>query len=448
MSCSCGCSPCRCVYSAEDGPPECLDPGLVREGAFASVLSEELCERRLGAWRGLKADGSPVTDPNAAIRPALFVQDGDGNVKWADASCHSPPPWKIRVANDAEASNPDNYVPSVMGKLSDGCEVQLKGSDDVSSGEWEMVWVSSLQAWTTVRKEQTPDLPGLCTTILEGFVIGPGTTEYLINVASTAHMAVGVSAKAQGYEFIITELIDDNYLRAELFTVMSAPATIVDGSILCNIGFRPCPRSQAPYADNLTACLDGSSVALELPVDVNGVPVPGFHWRNQLGKFAFHPAPVDPVTGLILPGRVLRTPASALAGEANLPAWEESSSGWAWVTPVTAFSQNAPGPQWGTFNFDTSGVPGRPAGAKIVILDVRLIAATTNSYYTARVLVNQLTAAQAAVHASFESDTTTNQLMVPVENSPIITMDVSRTAGSGNGNNTWALLIRVVGFIT
>jgi hypothetical protein len=79
-------------------------------------------------------------------------------------------------------------------------------------------------------------------------------------------------------------------------------------------------------------------------------------------------------------------------------------------------------------------------------LDVQLIAATSSSFYTARVVINNLNAVGTSLTSSFAADVDTNQLIVPIVSSTTLNIVVSRT-GPGTGNNSWDLSIRVIGFI-
>jgi hypothetical protein len=90
--------------------------------------------------------------------------------------------------------------------------------------------------------------------------------------------------------------------------------------------------------------------------------------------------------------------------------------------------------------------PGYVAGSTAVILDAQLFAATNSSYYTARVVINNLNAVGTSLTSSFAADMDTNQLIVPIVSGTTLSIVVSKT-GSGAGNNDWELSIRVIGFI-
>jgi hypothetical protein len=385
-SCSCGCSPCCCNTSGETDASECIDPGIVKTAAYASVINEDMCGRRLAAYRGLRDDGTPDTRPSSPLKGAVMTQNAEGIVGWAAGSCGDPPKKIVKVANDTDAATATNFVARLVGKDDDHCDVSLAGSADAASGQWKLVWVSSMQKWTTVPDTGEGSVnTDLCTTLVTALVISPGTEEYVTEVLATEHVAAGVSIKIQGYEFVVTEVINTEYLRVELLDTISAPVTIAAGETVCNIGFRPCPRSVAPYADNIVACLNGGAVAVELPDDVNDVAVPGFWWRDQLGRVQFVAAPVDETTGLIKPSYALRTPAVPQAGGANLPSFTIISQKPTWlaskvvvaskfvgspVAPAFAIEDDVVSvtPHTGSFDMDGGSIPGYVTGYSVAVL--------------------------------------------------------------------------------
>lgn len=386
MSCSCGCSPCCCPTAGEIDATECVDPGIVKTSSYAAVINEDMCQRRLASFRGLKDDGTPNLNPNDPLKPAVLVQDADGEVRWSESPCHVPPTHRIRVANDEQAADPTNFIPTIVGKESDGCERALAGSSDRTSGQWKLVWVASQQKWTSVPDTGEGTVSSdICTTVAAGFSVAPGTEEYVMEVASTEHMAVGVSIKVRGYEFVVTEIISDTYVRAELVTTITVPGNIFIGDSLCNIGFRPCPRAVAPYADTVVTCLNGSPVSVDLPDDVNGQAVPGLWWRDQLGRVVFLAAPVDPVTGVVMPNYVLRTPSAPGGSAANLPSFQASTQKPTWgnskVTVAAKFVGTPSPPSFsieddivsvsphsGTYNMAGGGLPGYVAGSSVAVV--------------------------------------------------------------------------------
>lgn len=386
MACSCGCSPCCCGTAGEIDAAECLDPGITKTSAYASVFNEDMCPRRLASYRGLKDDGTPNTKSSDPLKAAVLVQDAEGDVRWSAAPCNDPPKHVARVANDEQAAEAANYINRIVGKNADACEVSLAGSTDVTSGQWKLVWVASLQKWTTVPDTGEGSVnTDLCTTLEVSVVIAPGDEEYVLKVGATEHMATGVSVMIAGYEFVVTEIIDDEYIRVELVTTINNPTTIVDGETVCNVGFRPCPRATAPYSDNLVACLNGATVSVEFPDDVNEIPVPGMWWRTQRGRVQFLAAPVDETTGLIEPGYILATPSNPTAGGDNTPSFTIVSQKPTWLnTKVTVAAKYvgspvAPSfgieddvvsvtPHSGTFDMDGGSVPGYTAGKSVAVL--------------------------------------------------------------------------------
>jgi hypothetical protein len=386
MSCSCGCSPCCCPTAGEVDPSECLDPGITKTSAYASVFNEDMCPRRLVSFRGLKDDGSPDTNPSSALRAAVLIQDALGDVRWSESPCNDPPEFRASVVNDAQAADPTNYVPSITAKNTSDCDVALVGSSDTASGNWKLVWVASLQKWTTVPDTgEGGTATDLCTSLETGLVIDPGTEEYVLEVSSTTLMALGVSIKVGQYEFVVTEIIDGTYVRAELITTITSPASLPIGENVCNIGFRPCPRATAPYADNIVTCLGGSPVAVEFPDDVNNTPVPGLWWRDQLGRVVFIPVPVDSVTGVVKPNYILKTPANPGGSAANQPSFSLITQKPTWlVSKVVVGSKfvgtpSAPSfaieddvvsvsPHSGSFNMAGGSIPGYVAGSSVAIV--------------------------------------------------------------------------------
>ncbi len=385
-SCSCGCSPCCCNTNGETDASECIDPGIVKTSAYAAVINEDMCGRRLSAYRGLRDDGTQDTRPGSPLKAAILTQNADGEVKWAAGSCADPPKKVVKVANDTDAADTANFVSRLVAKGTDHCDVSLAGSADAASGQWKLVWVASMQSWTTVPDTGEGSVTtDLCTTLGAAMVISPGTEEYVVEVLATDHIAAGVSLKIQGYEFVVTEVINDEYLRVEILDAISAPVTIAAGETVCNIGFRPCPRSVAPYADNMVSCLNGAAVSVELPADVNDVPVPGFWWRDQLGRVQFVAAPVNATTGLVEPGYALRTPATPVAGGSNLPTFQALSQAATWLNSKVVVASKFVGspvapsfaieddvvsvtPHTGSFDMDGGSVPGYTAGKSIAVL--------------------------------------------------------------------------------
>lgn len=344
-----------------------------------------MCQRRLASYRGLKDDGSPNLNPGEPLKAAILVQDADGDVRWAAGSCADPTKKIAKVANDTDAADLTKYVNRLIAKGDDHCDLSLAGSDDVNSGQWKLVWVASLQKWTTVPDTGEGSVnTDLCTTLEAGIVVDPGTSEYVLNVSSSGHMALGVSLKVATYEFVVTEIIADDYVRAELVTTIYGPATVAAGETICNIGFRPCPRATAPYADNLITCLNNSPVAIDMPDDVNDVAVPGLWWRNQLGRIQFLAAPVNATTGIIEPGYVLKTPVSPSAGGTNTPSFQPSSQAATWLNAKVAVASKFVGtpsppsfaieddvvsvsPHTGTFDMDGGSIPGYTAGKSVAV---------------------------------------------------------------------------------
>lgn len=379
--CSCGCSPCCCDTSGETDPTECLDPGIVKSGSYLHVLAENLCPRRLMAFRGLRADGSPVTDTSQPLLPGIAVQDAEGVVKWTNQSVHLPPTDQIRVANDEQATDDTNFIPYIIGKDADGKEFKLVGTSDTNTGQWKSVWISAKQKWTTVPDVEA-DVTDLCTLLASDTVLNP-TGASVLELESVEHIAVGVSVKTGEYEMYVTEIIDEDYIRVEMVTVLAGPVTLRAGASLCNIGFRPCPRSTAAYVQNLVGCVDNNPKGFTFPADVNSVPVPGLFWRDQLGQITFLAAPVNGTTGLVTPDFVLKLPSAPVAGNANKPSFVQFSQKPTWLSGKIVVGSKYSGspaapsfaieddlvsatPHSGTFDMTT--VPGYVSGSGVAIV--------------------------------------------------------------------------------
>jgi hypothetical protein len=408
MSCSCGCSPCCCNTIGEVDASECLDPGITKTGAYASVINEDMCPRRVHAYRGLKDDGSLNTDPAAPLKAAVFTQTSEGDVGWTDSPCYLPPTKLVRVANDDQAADPTNFVKYLLAKNDSGCEVALTGSTDVTSGQWRLVWVASTRKWTTVPDTGENELnSSLCTTLMSDVTVDEDTTEVILRFASTAIMSVGVSVKVNSREFAVTEVIDEEYVRAEVIDLVTgSPVTLEGGSTVCCIGFRPCPRSIEPYADTMVACLNNVPVALETPEDVHGKKVPGLWWRDQLGQVSFLPFPVDPDTGIVLPNYAFHTPADPSGDGANIPQFSSAAQKAQWlagkVTVASKFTGSPSSPSFGieddvisvtphSGSFDMTGVAGYTAGKSVaVVRAVVLVDESTGAHVHAQIKLNNL----------------------------------------------------------
>jgi hypothetical protein len=246
-------------------------------------------------------------------------------------------------------------------------------------------------------------------------------------------------------EFVVAAVLSPTQIRVTPAFTISGVEVIIAGLSVCGVGFRPVSGITSSYVDTITGSLSGASASLTFPADVSSQKVPGLFWRDQLGKVSFLAAPVNG-SGVIVPNQILKTPSSPTSGAANLPTFVPIPGGYTWITPHLAYSQSGAGPTPITQVYDVTTTPGYVAGSTAVILDAQLFAATNSSYYTARVVINNLNAVGTSLTSSFAADMDTNQLIVPIVSGTTLSIVVSKT-GSGAGNNDWELSIRVIGFI-
>jgi len=421
----CGCSPCNCTTVTETAAVECVDPGLTNEAAYAGVFTEELCSKRLIPFRGLDLDDNQVTDTAEPLQSGVLVQRESGQVQWSNEPLYENPTSVIKVANDTEAANIGNYIPFTLGKTIDFRERKLMGSPDTASGQWKMVWVASVQQWTTVP-DITPELPTLCSELVASFTLDPANTDgYLIQLESTEHLSVGVSVMVNGYELMVTEVVDDEFVRVKHMVTPAAPVAINEGEIVCNIGYRPCPQTEEAFADTLPACKDNQVVSLTVPADISGMKAPGFLWRDQLGQWAFLPAPVDGVTGIINPNLFFATPAAPADNVANLPVFRGLPK-FNFIAPTTIFSQITAGLATAQTTVVTlSGTAGFVAGATAAIINISIwgILSAGGGIRT-YVKINNVTAAVCFLTSAFGADADNNQIMIEVPVSTNVSIEV------------------------
>jgi hypothetical protein len=389
-----------------------------------------LCPKRLLPYRGEDEDGNPNTDTNDPLKAGILVQTEAGVVKWSASPCNKPEEDVIKVANDSEAAIDTNYIPFVIGKAEDGCDRRLVGSPDEESGQWKMVWVADRQEWTTVPDPEL-EFTDLCTELVADLILDPDNVEgYLVQVLTTATMAVGVSLKISGYEMVVTEIVDSEYVRVESVFELAAPATIQEGTSVCNIGFRPCPRVEEPYADTIPGCLNDQVVSLEVPAAVNGMAIPGMLWRDQLGKWSFLPVPVDAVNGIVSSNYMLVTPASPQAAVANIPGFR-SIPGFRMLSPVTIYTQHTAGmPVDDTKSVTLSGTAGFIVGAKAVLLTIAYHTITGTASFHVYVKVNGITRSHILTEPT-DGDADVNQFIVEVPDDTILELEVDLDIGGG-----------------
>lgn len=406
------------------------------------------CPRALNPFRGFDDNGNPITiittPPNT--KAAFLFQNSTGNVSWTDRPKVVLPPRQIGLETPSYPPNASNSIP------------KLVGVD--TTGEWKEIAARTGQTASTVKWNPTtgftlnPDSnePSLCTSLTESLTLTAGTSgPYTATVASTNSFTVGLSVVILSKEYLVTALTPTTLT----LTAAAAPASTVTlpiGTFVCGVGYKPVSGITSSYVDSITGSLSGTSATLTFPTEtVVGKKIPGLFWRDQAGQVSFLAAPVDG-SGLIVPNQILKTPAtvSSATNAPNLPTFVPAPGGYTWLdTPyqITAFSQITVSPVNGTSTFNVSLTPGFVPEYKAVILDVQLICATNNQTYKTVVTINGLNACAAYLGSSFSAVTDTNQMMVPIVNSNILTMLVTTVTYNSGAYVNWNLIVKVVGFI-
>lgn len=452
MACcsSCNYTPCSCAtITGEADAPQCLPPGS--EVALDSVggFDEFNCARALNPFRGFDDNGNPITiittPPNT--KAAFLFQNSTGNVSWTDRPKVVLPPRQIGLETPSYPPNASNSIP------------KLVGVD--TTGEWKEIAARTGQTASTVKWNPTtgftlkPDSnePSLCTSLTQSLTLTAGTSgPYTATVASTDSFTVGLSVVILSKEYLVTALTPTTLT----LTAAAAPASTVTlpiGTFVCGVGYKPVSGITSSYVDSITGSLSGTSATLTFPTEtVAGKKIPGLFWRDQAGQVSFLAAPVDG-SGLIVPNQILKTPAtvSSATNAPNLPTFVPAPGGYTWLASpyqIAAFSQIASSsPVNGTFPYDVSSTPGFVAGSKAVILDIQLLGATNTQTYKTVVSINGLSACAAYLGSSFSTVTDTNQLIVPIVNSPSLSMLVTTVTYNAGTYSNWSLIVKVVGFI-
>lgn len=421
---------------------------MLKQGSYAPVIKDDMCLRRLPSFRGFDEDGDVNTNTNDPLLPGVYTQDDEGNVGWSNQTFNNPPDRKIRVANTTQGADAGNYVKTLIGRGDDHGELDLIGSEDTTTGQWKLVWVASVQKWTTVPDDSS-EQDSLCTTLMADAVLDPdNTTGFLLQVETTAFLAVGVSLKIGTYELSVTEIVDDDYVRVELITVLGSPATIEEGEQVCNIGFRPCPRTEEPYADTVVCCLDDVPVAIEMPANVNDVPVPGLWWRNQLGQVGFVAAPVNGSSGIISPNLILTTPEAPVVDGANLPSFRAAPGYTFLSTPTTVYTQASGGaPANDTEVVTLSGTTGYVSGAIAALMSVDVWGISTSSDYHCYIKVNGVVRAHILLVAAYGSQGDVNQFLAPIPSDTEMEIEVEVVVGTAGTYSGFNVSVVVEGYL-
>lgn len=450
MACcsSCNYTPCSCAtITGEADAPQCLPPGS--EVALDSVggFDEFNCARALNPFRGFDSKGDPITLVTTPTEAAFLFQDSTGNVCWTDRPKVVLPPRQIGLETPSYPPNASNSIP------------KLVGVD--TTGEWKEIAARTGQTASTVKWNPTtgftlkPDSnePSLCTSLTESLTLtGGSTTPVLATVASTNSFTKGLSVVILSQEYLVTNLTPTT-LTLTPADPPASNATLPIGTFVCGVGYKPVSGIASSYVDTLTGSLTTggttTSNSLTFPPDgAGGNKIPGLFWRDQTGKVSFLAAPVDG-SGVVVANQVLKTPTLPATGAANLPTFVSIPGGYTWLTPpstILPFTYNltaAPANTSVTFDVTTLAPP---AGSKMVILDVRanFALAATSGGASVAVTINGYYAALLGAGNSYGTASDTNQIIVPIELSPVLTMN---TVATGIINNGYSQTIRVLGFI-
>ena len=446
MACcsSCNYTPCSCApITGEADAPQCLPPGSELKLDSIGGFDEFNCARALTPFRGFDGSGNAITDESFPYQTGFIQQDTQGKIFWTNRPEIPLVDDPIGIQLSGDLANPVNSIPSLVGIN--------------TAGEWAEVIGRTGQTASTVKwypttgftLEQDGTDEGVCTTLTTAFTLDPTITTYILTIASSAAFTTGLSVMISAKEYVVAAVLSSTQIRVTSAFTPSGVEVIAAGASVCGVGFRPVSGITSSYVDSLTGSLAGASATLTFPPDQVGQKVPGLFWRDQTGKVSFLPAPVNGTTGLISPNQVLKTPSSSSTGAANLPTFVSIPGGYTWLaTPSTilTFTYNyaTGGPPPGSVTYDVT--PLAPVGSKMVILDLKamlsLLATTTTA--TVEITINGLYAALLQSSNSYGSATDTNQIIVPIDASPIITMN---TVVGGVINNAYSQTVRVLGFI-
>ena len=442
MACcsSCYCTPCSCApITGEADASQCLPTGSELKLDSIGGFDEFNCPKALVPFRGFDSGGNAITNESIPYQIGFIQQDAQGKIFWTNQPEIPLAEDDIGIQLVGDQANPANSIPSLVGVDSDGVwsKVVARTGQTASTMKWYPT--------TGFTLETDPDDAGVCTKLATALTLDPTISTYVLTVESSAVFTTGVSVMLDAREFVVAAVLSPTQIRVTPAFTISGVEVIIAGLSVCGVGFRPVSGITSSYVDTITGSLSGASASLTFPSDVASQKVPGLFWRDQLGKVSFLAAPVNG-SGVIVPNQILKTPTSPTSGAANIPTFVPIPGGYTWITPYLAYSQSGVGPTVVTTTFDTTTTPGYVAGSTAVILDVQLIAATSSSFYTARVVINNLNAVGTSLTSSFAADVDTNQLIVPIVSSTTLNIVVSRT-GPGTGNNSWDLSIRVIGFI-
>ena len=442
MACcsSCYCTPCSCApITGEADAPQCLPTGSELKLDSIGGFDEFNCPKALVPFRGFDAQGNAIINESVPYQIGFIQQDVQGRIFWTNRPEIPLAEDDIGIQLVGDQANPANSIPNLVGVDSDGAWTKIVARTGQAAST--MKWYPT----TGFTLETDPNDAGVCTKLATSLTLDPTISTYVLTVESSAVFTTGVSVMLDAREFVVAAVLSPTQIRVTPAFTISGVEVIIAGLSVCGVGFRPVSGITSSYVDTITGSLSGASASLTFPADVSSQKVPGLFWRDQLGKVSFLAAPVNG-SGVIVPNQILKTPTSPTSGAANLPTFVPIPGGYTWITPHLAYSQSGAGPTPITQVYDVTTTPGYVAGSTAVILDAQLFAATNSSYYTARVVINNLNAVGTSLTSSFAADMDTNQLIVPIVSGTTLSIVVSKT-GSGAGNNDWELSIRVIGFI-
>jgi len=393
-------------------------------------------------FRGFDSGGNAIINESIPYQTGFIQQDTQGKIFWTNRPEIPLAEDDIGIQLVGDQANPANSIPSLVGVNSDGVwsKVVARTGQAASTMKWYPTTGFTLEA--------DPNDLGVCTTLSVPLTLDPTISTYILTIESSAVFTTGVSVMIDAREFVVAAVLSPTQIRVTPAFTPSAVEVIPAGTFACGVGFRPVSGITSSFVDTLTGSLAGASASLTFPADVSSQKVPGLFWRDQLGKVSFLAAPVDGA-GVITPNQILKTPSSPTSGAANIATFVPAPGGYTWITPysipVFAASSSSGGAVAGTSTFDVSTITGFPVGSQMVILDARVYASTTNSYYTADFTINGLVAALVSVNAGFATATDTNQIIVPITSSPVLSLVITKTGGAGN--NVYNQAFRVIGFI-
>ena len=445
MACcsSCYCTPCSCApITGEADAPQCLPTGSELKLDSIGGFDEYNCPKALVPFRGFDAEGNAIINESIPYQTGFIQQDTQGKIFWTNRPEIPLAEDDIGIQIAGDQANPDNSIPSLVGVNSDGVwsKVVARTGQAASTMKWYPTTGFTLEA--------DPNDVGVCTTLSVPLTLDPTISTYILTIESSAVFTTGVSVMIDAREFVVAAVLSPTQIRVTPAFTPSAVEVIPAGTFACGVGFRPVSGITSSFVDTLTGSLAGASASLTFPADVSSQKVPGLFWRDQTGKVCFLAAPVDGA-GVITPNQILKTPSSPTSGAANIPTFVPAPGGYTWITPysipVFAASSSSGGAVAATSTFDVSTITGFPVGSQMVILDVRVYASTTNSYYTADFTINGLVAALVSVNAGFATATDTNQIIVPITSSTVLSLVITTTGGAGN--NVYNQAFRVIGFI-